>query len=336
MGIRRPVLFGAPHPLFQSNIKETITMFDMLLSGICQGFIWAVLSLGVYISYRMLDFADLSCEGSITTGASIVAMLIWRGCNPFLASLLAFLGGCITGMITGLLHTKLKIPPILAGILTMISLYSVNIHIMNLATGKEGTSNLSLLNYKDKTIYASINGLLGIGKTYSSLLLGLAIIAVVTVLLYWFFGTEIGCAIRATGTNEKMCRAQGINTDITKIIGLAISNGMIALSGALLSQYQSYTDVSMGVGSIVIGLASIIIGETIFARAKNFAMRLLGIVVGAIIYRVVVAFVIYSGMPSTDLKLMTAVVVAVALSLPIAKNRFVLFTKKKNEKKVGD
>ncbi|MBQ8577520.1 MAG: ABC transporter permease [Clostridia bacterium] len=310
-------------------------MFDMLLSGLCQGFIWAILSLGVYISYRMLDFADLSCEGTITTGASVAAMLIWRGCNPFLAALLAFIAGCLAGTITGLLHTKLKIPPILAGILTMISLYSINIHIMNLATGKEGTSNLSLLNYKDQTVYAAIDRLLGIGKTNASLLLGLVIAAAVIALLYWFFGTEIGCAIRATGTNEKMCRAQGINTDVTKIIGLAASNGFIALSGALLSQYQSYTDVGMGVGSIVIGLASIIIGETLFARAKHFAVRLLGIVVGAVLYRIVVAFVIFSGMPSTDLKLMTAVVVAVALSLPILKNRLALNAKKKNAKKAG-
>ena len=310
-------------------------MLDMLISGICQGFIWAILSLGVYISYRMLDFADLSCEGTITTGASVAAMLIWRGCNPFLAALLAFIAGCLAGTITGLLHTKLKIPPILAGILTMISLYSINIHIMNLATGKEGTSNLSLLNYKDQTVYAAIDRLLGIGKTNASLLLGLVIAAAVIALLYWFFGTEIGCAIRATGTNEKMCRAQGINTDVTKIIGLAASNGFIALSGALLSQYQSYTDVGMGVGSIVIGLASIIIGETLFARAKHFAVRLLGIVVGAVLYRIVVAFVIFSGMPSTDLKLMTAVVVAVALSLPILKNRLALNAKKKNAKKAG-
>ncbi|MBP3917954.1 MAG: ABC transporter permease [Clostridia bacterium] len=310
-------------------------MFDMLLSGICQGFIWAVLSLGVYISYRMLDFADLSCEGAITTGASIAAMLIWRGCNPYLASLLAFIGGCIAGSITGLLHTKLKIPPILAGILTMISLYSINIHIMNIATGKQGTSNLSLLNYKEKTIYATLDQIFHFGKTNASLLLGLIIVAALIAVLYWFFGTEIGSAIRATGTNEKMCRAQGINTDVTKIIGLAASNGLIALSGALLCQYQSYTDVGMGVGSIVIGLASIIIGETLFARAKNFAVKLTGIVVGAVVYRMVVAFVIYSGMPSTDLKLMTAVVVAVALSLPIIKNKLVLSAKKKNTKKEG-
>ena len=305
-------------------------MLDILISGICQGFIWAILSLGVYIAYRLLDFADLSCEGAITCGAAIAATLIWKGCNPYLACLAAFAGGCAAGTMTGLLHTKLKIPPILAGILTMISLYSINIHIMDIASGRSGTSNLSLLNYKDKTVYATIDNLLGIGKTFSSLLLGAVIIALVIALLYWFFGTEIGAAIRATGTNEKMCRAQGINTDVTKIIGLAAANGMITLSGALLCQYQSYSDVGMGIGSIVIGLASIIIGETVFAKAKGFAVKLLGIVIGAVLYRVVVAFVIYSGMPSTDLKLMTAVVVAVALSLPILRNKFMVSRKKHN------
>lgn len=297
-------------------------MLDTITSGICQGFIWAILALGVYISFRLLDFADLSCEGSITFGASIAAMLIWKGVNPFVAAFVAFCGGCVAGSVTGILSTKLKIPSILAGILTMISLYSINIHVMSLATGSSGTANLSLLNFRNNTIYSAINSVLGLGKVYSSLILGVVAAAAVVLILYWFFGTEVGSAIRATGANEKMCRAQSIDTDLMKILGLALSNGMISLAGAMLCQYQNYSDVNMGVGSIVIGLASIIIGETVFMKAKHFAFKMVGIVVGAVIYRVVVAIVIYSGMPSTDLKLMTAVIVMVALSLPMVKNAF--------------
>lgn len=289
-------------------------MIDTLISGVCQGLIWSVLALGVFISFRLLDFADLSCEGSITLGASVAALLIWKSVSPFLAILISFLAGLIAGAVTGILHTKLKIPAILAGILTMISLYSVNIHIMSIATGTSGTANLSLLNATGKTAYNLINGLLKVGKQNTSLILGFATILGVTVLLYWFFGTELGCTIRATGNNERMCRAQGIDTDFTKILGLALSNGLIATAGAMLCQYQGYSDVNMGVGSIVIGLASIIIGEAIFSRVKNFFLRLVGIAVGAVIYRIVVAIVIYSGMPSTDLKLMTAIVVIIALS----------------------
>ncbi len=297
-------------------------MLDTLLSGACQGLIWAVLALGVYISYRLLGFADLSCEGSITCGASVAAMLIWKGVNPFLTVLIAFLAGCLAGTVTGLLHTKLKIPPILAGILTMISLYSINIHIMSIATEKTGTANLSLLKYKDSTIYAVANKVLHFGRTYTSLFLGVVIAAALVAVLYWFFGTELGCTIRATGNNERMCRAQGIDTDFTKVLGLALSNGLIAMAGALLAQYQNYADVNMGVGSIVIGLASIIIGEAICAKLNGFVAKLAGIVVGSVIYRIVVAFVIYSGMPSADLKIMTAVIVIIALSIPQVKTLF--------------
>ena len=297
-------------------------MLDTILGGVNQGFIWAILALGVYVSYRLLDFADLTCEGSVTFGASLAAMFIWKGVPAIVAVLLAFLGGMLAGAITGVLHTKLKIPPILSGILTMISLYSINIHIMSLASGSSGTANLSLLNYSKDTLYAQFKNLFGMAKTPASLVLGILIAALVIVLMYWFFGTEFGCTIRATGTNANMCRAQGIDTDFTKIVGLALSNGLIALAGSLLCQYQSYSDVNMGVGSIVNGLASIIIGETLFAKAKNFAVRLIGIVAGAVIYRIVVAIVIYSGMPSTDLKLMTAVIVAIALSLPMVRRFF--------------
>lgn len=312
-------------------------MFGTITSGIGQGFMWAVLALGVYISFRLLEFADLSCEGSVTLGASVAAMLIWKGMNPFLASLVAFCCGCIAGSVTGILTTKLKIPPILSGILTMISLYSINIHIMSFATDVSGTANLSLLTYKNKTIYGMLRTLTGLEKNQVTLICGVVFSVIIITILYWFFGTELGCTIRATGSNEKMCRAQGINTDTTKILGLALSNGMIALAGSLLCQNQTYSDVNMGVGAIVIGLASIIIGETIFMKVKNFALRLLGIVVGSVIYRVVVAIVIYSGMPSTDLKLMTAVIVMVALSLPKIKDSFYALSKKRKQKgEVGE
>ncbi len=295
-------------------------MFDTITAGISQGFLWAILALGVYVSYRLLDFADLSCEGSITLGASLAAMFIWQGMNPFLASVLAFFGGCVAGSVTGVLSTKLKIPPILAGILTMISLYSINIHIMSIATKTSGTANLSLLKFRNDTIFGILRDMISLDKTYVTLLAGLVFAFIVIALLYWFFGTELGSTVRATGSNENMCRAQSINTDTAKILGLALSNGLIALAGSLLCQYQNFSDVNMGVGSIVIGLASIIIGETIFMKVKNFAFKLLGIVIGSVIYRVVVAIVIYSGMPSADLKLMTAAIVMVALSLPIIKN----------------
>lgn len=307
-------------------------MLNLLSSGITLGLIWSILALGVYLSYRILDAADLTCEGCITLGASVSAMLIWKSVNPVLCVLISFIAGCIAGVITGVLQTKLKIPPILAGILTMISLYSINIHVMSIATGTQGTANLSLLNFRNGTIFAPLASLLGINKTWTALIVGLIFCAAVIGAMYWFFGTEIGSAIRATGNNEKMCRAQGIDTDLTKIIGLALSNGLIAVSGALLCQYQGYSDVNMGVGAIVIGLASIIIGEALFMKAKNFALRLTGIVVGSVIYRVVVTFVIASGMPSTDLKLMTAVIVVVALLITSNANKFKKLTGKEKKK----
>lgn len=279
---------------------------DFLLKGAAQGFIWAILALGVYISYRILDFADLSCEGTFTLGASVAALLISKDLNPFLALVVSFVSGCVAGMVTGVLHTKLKIPPILAGILTMTALFSVNLHIM-------GTANIQLMN--KSTVYSVLTKALSMNKMYTSLLLGALVCVVIMIVLYWFFGTELGASIRATGINQKMCRAQGIDTDLTKIIGLSISNGFIALSGAFLCQYQNYANITMGVGAIVIGLASIIIGEAIFAKAKNFFVMMTGIVVGSLVYRIVVAVVLYLDMDTDDVKLMTALVVVVALCI---------------------
>ena len=286
---------------------------DFLLKGTSQGLIWALLALGVYLSYRILDFADLSCEGTITLGASVSALLITKNLHPALAIAVSFLAGCLAGVVTGVLHTKLKIPPILSGILTMTALFSINLHVM-------GTSNIQLTTVQ--TLYTMLTKSLSLNKTYVSLILGTVFCILVMAILYWFFGTELGASIRATGINEKMCRAQGINTDTTKIVGLALSNGMIALAGAFLCQYQGYANINMGVGSIVIGLASIIIGEAIFSKVKNFFLMLSGIVVGAVIYRVVVAFVLYLNMDTDDVKLMTAVVVIVALSISRFGNKF--------------
>ena len=301
-------------------------ILDIILSGAAQGLIWGLLALGFYIAFRILDFADMTCEGSITLGGAITTMLIWKGVSVALAIPISFVAGCIAGAVTGLLHTKLKIPPILSGILTMTALYSINIHIMSLAAGVSGTANLSLLKFRDSTIFVALKNLLGMSTRNITLIVGLITVAAVIGILYWFFGTELGCAIRATGNNEKMCRAQGIATDTTKIFGLAIANGLIALSGSLLCQYQSFADVKMGTGSIVIGLASIIIGEALFAKAKNFALKLTGIIVGAVVYRIIVAIVIYSGMPSDDLKLMTAAVVVIALTVTNFKGELSRFT----------
>ncbi len=312
-------------------------MFDTLLSGAGQGLIWAVLALGVYISFRLLDFADLTCEGSITCGAAVAATTIYCGGNVVSALILSFIAGLLAGTVTGLLHTKLKIPPILAGIISMISLYSVNIHVMSIATKTSGTGNLNLLNFLGETLYVSLNRILHINNLrVTTLLVGIVICGVLIALLYWFFGTSLGSTIRATGDNEKMCRAQGINTDITKILGLALSNGLIALAGGLLCNNMKGCNVNMGTGAIVIGLASIIIGESLFRRLPGFAWKLIGIVAGSVIYRIVVTYVIYFGVPTDDLKIMTAAVVVIALSFGTIKQPFVSLYKKLFGKKTAE
>ncbi len=269
----------------------------------------------------------MTCEGSFATGGSVCALLVagfnW---NPFLSLIVATLAGMAAGAITGLLHTKLKIPSILAGILTMISLYSINLRIM-------GQSNTPFLRDKS-TIITLIKDLLPpakeLGMKDSTLqilvviVLGVLFSALMIGFLYWFFGTEMGCAIRATGNNEAMVRAQGGNTNKYIIIGLVVSNGLIALSGALVAQSQGYADVTMGVGAIVIGLASIIIGEVIFHKKISFAHKLIAIIVGSIIYRIIIALVLHIGLDTSDLKLLTAIVVAIALSIPVLRKKKVV------------
>lgn len=284
-------------------------MLQIIEGAVALGVIWSIMTIGVYITYRILDYADLTVDGSFALGGAVAARMIVDGYNPFLAVFVAFIAGVLSGVVTGILHTKLKIPALLSGILSMIALYSINIRVM-------GKANISLL--KEPIVYDVLSFL---NKDTAVLVFGFICIVLVIALLYWFFGTEIGCAIRATGNNENMIRAQGVNTDITKIIALFISNGLVAVSGALVAQNQRFADMSMGTGTIVIGLASVIIGEVLFGT-RNFMNTLISLVLGSVVYRLIIALVLEMGMESTDLKLFTALIVAIALSLPIAKEKF--------------
>lgn len=283
----------------------------LVLSTLWQGLLWGILALGVYLTYRVLDVADLTVEGSYPLGAAVGVSYIAGGGSPIVAVVIAFLAGSVAGIVTGLLHTKLKIPALLAGILTMIGLYSINIRIMG------DKSNVSIL--RMDTIYTYF-GNLGLGKNESILACGVLFVAAIIAFLYWFFGTEIGAAIRATGCNKQMIRAQGIDTDVTTILGLLISNGMVAMAGALIGQSQGFADVGMGTGTIVIGLASVIIGEVLFGT-RNFMNWLLAVVGGSIVYRIVIAVVLKLGMNQNDMKLLTATIVVVALAMPLIKEK---------------
>ena len=276
--------------------------------ALSQGVLWGLMALGVYITYRILDIADLTVDGSFATGGAVCAVCVVNGVDPILALLLATIAGAVAGFVTGFLHTKCEIPAILAGILTQIGLYSINLRIM-------GRSNTPLL--KSETLFKNISEMTGLSSTWTALIIGIIVSVVIVAILYWYFGTVIGSAIRATGNNEQMVRALGVNTSVTKILGLMIGNALISLSGALVTQSQGYADIKMGIGAIVIGLASIVIGEVIFGQKGNFAFRLTSIIVGSIIYRIIVAIVLQMGMNTDDLKLLTAILVAIALSVPV-------------------
>jgi putative ABC transport system permease protein len=281
--------------------------------AVSQGVLWGIMAVGVFITFKVLDFPDLTVDGSFALGGSVSAVLIVGGMNPLLSLGIAFAAGGAAGIVTGILHTKLKIPGILAGILSMIALYSVNIRVM-------GRANTPLLGIT--TLMSQIRDIAGLSITAASLAAGMVFCAVIIGALYWFFGTELGSAIRATGSNEKMIRALGVDTDKMKITGLLLSNAFVALSGALVAQSQGFGDVQMGVGAIVIGLASIIIGEVFFGWARPFWAKLLACVFGSIVYRIIIATVLQLGLKSTDLKLLTAVIVAIALSIPVFKQRY--------------
>lgn len=286
-------------------------MSDLIIATLAQGLLWSLLAIGVFITFRVLDIADLTVEGSFPLGAAISATLIVDGVNPIVSIVVAAIGGMLAGAITGWIHTKLKIPALLAGILTMIALYSINLRVM-------GKANVSLLRLD--TVYTYIENL-AVLHTIALLLIGLVVAVVTCFLLFWFFGTEIGACLRATGVNPQMIRAQGVNTDTMIVLGLLLSNGFVAISGALIAQGNGFADVGMGVGTIVIGLASVIIGEVLFGT-KSFVRSLLAVVLGSIVYRIVIAIVLYLGMPPNDLKLFTAVLVAIALSLPTLKAKW--------------
>ena len=286
-------------------------MLDLLIPTISQGLLWSILALGVYLTFRVLDIADLTVEGSFPLGAAVAAAMLVGGFDPITAIFCAGIAGMLAGVITGVLHTKLKIPALLAGILTMIALYSVNLRIM-------GKANLSLL--RIDTIFSLFSNY-GLDSQTIVLLVGIISTLFYMILMYWFFGTEIGSAIRATGFNVQMIRANGVNTDFTIILGLLLSNGLVAVSGALVAQSNGFADVGMGVGTIVISLASVIIGEVLFGT-RSFRNCLISVVLGSIIYRIVIALVLQLGMPPNDLKLFTAILVALALSMPLFKNKW--------------
>ena len=287
-------------------------MSNLAVSTVAQGLLWAVMALGVYVTFRVLDLADLTCEGSFPLGAATAATLMASGHSVSTAILAAAVAGMLAGAVTGFLTTKMKIPALLAGILTMIALYSVNLRIM-------GKANLSLLGVD--TVFSFTQQALGLNNAYTTFVVGLAATLLIGIGMYWFFGTEIGAAIRATGFNQQMIRAQGVNTDMTIILGLIISNALISVSGALVGQNNGFADVGMGVGTIVIGLASVIIGEVLFGT-RSFKNCMISVVLGSVVYRIVIAVVLQMGMPPNDLKLFTSVLVAIALSMPLIKAKF--------------
>ena len=289
-------------------------LLGALPGSVSQGLIWGIMAIGVYITYRILDVADLTVDGSFATGGAVAVVLILNGCNLWLAMLLAFIAGLLTGLITGLLHTLMGIPAILSGILTQLALYSINLKIMGKANQSVNVNQTDLLiSLRWVKEFALHNPLITVG----------IVLAVLIGILYWFFGTEMGSAIRATGINQNMSRAQGINTNFNKVLGIMVSNGLVAFSGAFLAQYQGFADVKMGQGAIVIGLAAVIIGEALLGKIfKNFALRLLSVAIGSIIYYIVIQAVITMGMDANLLKLLSAAIVAIFLAIPYWKRQY--------------
>ena len=289
-------------------------LFNAMPVAISQGLIWGIMAIGVYITYRILDFSDLTVDGTLCTGGATFIMATMAGCNIPVSLLLAFVAGLAAGLATGLLHVACGIPPILSGILTQLALYSVNLRIMGKSNQPINANNYDLLiSSRNVKVVSVHNPIFVVGL----------IVVIVIVILYWFFGTELGSSLRATGSNPNMARAQGINTNLTKVIGLMLSNGLVALSSALLSQYQGFADISMGRGAIVIGLAAVIIGDVIFGKLfRNFGLKLLSVVLGAIIYYVVYQIVIGLGKSGDDMKLITSLIVAVFLAIPYWKGKY--------------
>lgn len=286
-----------------------------LQGAVAQGVLWGVMVLGVYITFRLMDIADLTVDGSFALGACVCAVLVVeKGMNPVLALAVATLSGMIAGAVTGILHTVFEIPAILAGILTQISLWSINLRIMG------GKSNMPLL--KTRTLISGLAESFGLTQAQASMVVGVVVAFLMIVFLYWFFGTEIGSAMRATGNNEDMVRALGVNTKMTKLLSLTLSNGLVGLSGALVCQSQKYGDVGSGTGAIVIGLAAIVIGEVLMGRLTSFYWKLTSVVVGSVIYFVIRALVLRMGMDANDMKLLSAIIVALALCIPVVLSKY--------------
>lgn len=288
-----------------------LTLVKVLPGDIAQGLIWGILALGVFITYKILDFADLTVDGSFATGGAVTVMLILAGVPTPVALLAAVLAGCLAGLVTALLHTMLGIPGILASILTQIALFSINLNIM-------GKANQAVIVDQYRLVLSS-------RFNPQAILSGAVFVVLIIAALYWYFGTEQGCAIRATGCTPSMAKAQGININTMKILALSLSNGLVALSGGLTAQYQGFSDINMGRGAIVIGLAAVIIGDVLFSailkKRQNFAVRLCFVVIGSILYYIVIGIVLWLKMPTNDMKLFTAIIVAIFLAVPYLKER---------------
>lgn len=294
-------------------------MSGALLGAVSQGILWGIMVLGVYITYKLLDIADLTVDGSFALGGSVCAVLVVAGVDPLIAVAAAMLAGMLAGAVTGFLHTVFEIPAILAGILTQIALWSVNLRIM-------GKSNTPLL--QSDTIFSRMTELTGLSSATASIIVGVIVAVAIIAALYWFFGTEIGSALRATGNNEHMIRALGVSTAKTKMIALMLSNALVGLSGGLICQSQKYADIGMGTGAIVIGLAAIVIGEVLGrltpGKLTGFKSRLVSAVAGSVVYFLIRAIVLQTGMDANDMKLLSAVIVALALCVPVVWEKFKL------------
>ena len=293
---------------------NVLNLLNAMPGAVAQGLIWGITAIGIYITFRILDIADLTVDGSLCTGGAVCLMMMLSGHNVLISMLVATLAGMLTGLVTGLFHTFMGIPAILSGILTQLGLYSINLKIM-------GKSNQAI-NVDKYDLLVSLRYIKNVPFYKNTILVVAVVIILLVAILYWFFGTELGCALRATGCNGNMARAQGINTNFSKVLGLMISNGLVGLSGALLSQYQGFADINMGRGAIVIGLAAVIIGEVVFKKIRvNFAGRLTFVTLGAVIYYIVIQITLLLGLNTNDLKLITAVIVGLFLALPYWKGK---------------
>ena len=294
---------------------QIMSLITALPGAAAQGLIWGIMAIGVYITFRILDIADLTVDGTLCTGGAVCIMMMLSGHNVWVSMLAATGAGLLAGLATGIFHTFMGIPAILAGILTQLSLYSVNLKIMGKANQAINVDKFNLL--------VSLRRVKGVALTQNTLFIVAIMIIILIAVLYWFFGTELGCSLRATGCNPSMSRAQGINTDRNKVLGLMLSNGLVALSGALLTQYQGFADINMGRGAIVIGLAAVIIGEAVFGRIfHNFGLRLLSIALGSVVYYLVLQVVIWLGVDTDLLKMFSAIVVAIFLAIPYWKSTY--------------